>query len=203
MAHPDRLSGHEALQQVEREVVRAKIERHADRAIRELLRRVDRRRRRDHDGAIGDDGAATELAALDAGLLDAAVVAPFARVVHVGLTLFEEAAVTRERVQSARTGDINHRLLRLRAGVTVDPFDVEPFLLEQALVVGDQLGQTLERGGRLQYEPLHGTPPGSFSAVLHGRCPASYLTLAARSSCPLGRAHRLSLSSENVPLTVQ
>src|SRR4029077_3862475 len=129
--------------------------------------------------------------ALDAGLLDAAVVAPFARVVHVGLTLFEEAAVTRERVQSARTGDIDHGLLLLRAGVTVDPFDVEPFLLEQTLVVGDQLGQTLERGGRSTHGPLHGTPPGSFSAVLHGRCPASYLTVAPRSSCPSGRAHRL------------
>src|SRR5262249_4490911 len=178
MAHPDRLSGHEALQQVEREVVRAKIERHADRAIRELLRRVDRRRRRHHDRAIGDDGAATELAALDTGLLDAAVVAPFARVVHVGLTLFAEAAVAPETVQSAGPGDVAPVLLLLRAGVTVDPFEVESFLLEQALVVGDQLGQTLERGGRLQYEPLHGTPPGSFSAIFHGRCPASYLTLA-------------------------
>src|SRR5262249_11564035 len=122
---------------------------------------------------------------------DAAVVAPFARVVHVGLTSFEEAAVTRERVQSAGTGDIEDGLLFLRAGVTVDPFDVESFLLEQAFVVGDQLGQTLKRGGRLQYEPLHGTPPGSFSAILHGRCPASYLTLAAGSSCPSGRAHGL------------
>src|SRR5437660_12480817 len=108
--------------------MRAKIERHADRAIRELLRRVDRRHRRDHDGAIGDDGAATELAALDAGLLDGAVVAPFARVVHVGLTLFEDAAVARERVQSARTRDIDHGSLLLRAGVTVDPYAVESLL---------------------------------------------------------------------------
>src|SRR5437899_6545998 len=132
--------------------MRAKIERHADRAIRELLRRVDRRHRRDHDGAIGDDGAATELAALDAGLLDAAVVAPFARVVHVGLTLFEEAAVTRERVQSARAGDIDHGLLLLRTGVTVDPFDVEPFLREQALAVDDERRQTVKPADRLQYE---------------------------------------------------
>src|SRR2546427_8640687 len=197
MAHPDRLSGHEALQQVEREVVRAKIERHADRAIRELLRRVDRRRRRDHDGAIGDDGAATELAALDAGLLDTAVVAPFARVVHVGLTLFEEATVTRERVQSARTGDIDHGLLLLRASFTVDPFDVEPFLLEQALVIGDQLGQTLERGGRLQYEPLHGTPPGSLSAVLPARGAAASPSLPARSTFPSGTAHTLYRAPES------
>src|SRR5262249_57491667 len=101
---------------------------------------------------------------------DAAVVAPFARVVHVGLTSFEEAAVTRERVQSARTGDIDHGLLFLRAGVAVDPFDVESFLLEQALVVGDQLGQTLKRGGRLQYEPFMArlpplSPPSSLNAA--------------------------------------
>src|SRR5712692_5329399 len=78
-----------------------------------------------------------------------------------------------------------------------DPFDVESFLLEQALVVGDQLGQTLERGGRLQYEPLHGTPPGSFSPILHGRCPASYLTLAP------GPSARITEGTGSPPLFAQ
>ena len=94
----DLVARHEAFEQMQREIVRAGVERHADRAAGELLRRVDRRIRPHHDGGIGDDGAAADLAAADAGGAGAAVVAPFAGVVHVGLALLEQRAVAAERI---------------------------------------------------------------------------------------------------------
>ena len=137
MAHRDGIARQESLEQLQREVMRPEIERHADRAMRELLRRVHRRGRGNHDGAVGDDRAAAELAALDPGLLHAAVVAPLARVVHVGLALLEEPPVTGERIQSVRAGDAGFGLPLLGAGVAVGEFDGEPLTLEEALVVRD------------------------------------------------------------------
>ena len=49
-------------------------------------------------------------------------------------------------------GDVG---LLLDALVAVGPFDREPFLLEQALVIGDQFRQSLERRGGFQNQLLH------------------------------------------------
>ena len=38
------------------------------------------------------------------------------------------------------------------AGIAIDPFDAEPFLLEQPFVVGNKLGQTLEGRRGFQYQ---------------------------------------------------
>ena len=103
---------------------------------------------------IGHDGAAAELAAALAGILDAAVIAPFAGVVHVGLALFQQLAVAGERVDAFRVGDVRLDFL-LDAGFAVGPFDLEAFLGEQAFVIGDELRQSLERRGRFQYEFFH------------------------------------------------
>src|SRR5439155_25917076 len=175
--HADRVPGHESIEQVQGQVMGAEVERYPDRAMRELLRRVHRRGRGNHDGAVGDDRAAAELAALDPGLLHAAVVAPLARVVHVGLALLEEPPVTGERIQSVRAGDAGFGLPVLGAGVAVGEFDGEPLTLEEALVVRDYLGQTLERSRRFQHEPLHGAPPALFVDPRPWR--AWYLTMVS------------------------
>ena len=82
--------------------MRAGIERHPDGAAGELLGRIDRRIRPHHDRGISDDGAAAELPAALAGILNPAVIAPFAGVIHVGPPLFEEPAVTGERIDALR-----------------------------------------------------------------------------------------------------
>jgi hypothetical protein len=89
-----------------------------------------------------------------AGILDAAVIAPFAGVVHVGLALFQELAVAGEWVDALRIGDVRLDLL-LDAGFAVGPFDVEALLGEQAFVIGNEFRQALERRGRFQYELFH------------------------------------------------
>ncbi len=81
---------------MQREIVGAEVERHADAAVGELLGGVDRRVRAHHDRREGDDAAAAELPAADLGVLDATVVAPLAGVVHVGLALLEQAAMAGE-----------------------------------------------------------------------------------------------------------
>ena len=108
-----------------------------------------------HQGGIGHDGAAAELAAAGAGVLHPAIVAPFAGIVHVGLALLEQLAVAGEGVDALRAGDVGLDLL-LDALLAVGPFDREPFLREQALVVGDQLRQPLERRRGLQHQLFHG-----------------------------------------------
>ena len=124
---------------------------HLDPGIRRLaLFRI----RRHDEGGIGDDGAAPGLASAGRGILHAAVIAPFAGVVHVRLALLEQLAVAGERVDPLRAGDVALRAV-LAAGVAVRPFDDQPFLLEQPFVPGDQLGQALERRGGLENELLH------------------------------------------------
>src|SRR3954471_21044124 len=105
---------------MQREIMGAEVERHADRLAGELLRREHRRLRPYHDRREGDDAAPPELAAADLGVLDAAVVAPFAGIVHVGLALLEHLAVAGERIESLRARDADVRALLL-LGVALDP----------------------------------------------------------------------------------
>src|SRR5262249_42533521 len=104
------------------------------------------------------DGAAADLPAALAGLLHAAVVAPFAGVVHVGLALLEQLAMARERIDTLRTGDRGVDLL-LDALLAVGPLDREPLRGAEPFVIGDELRQPLERRRRFQHELLHGSAP--------------------------------------------
>jgi hypothetical protein len=54
-----------------------------------------------------------------------------------------------ERVGALRRGAVELDAFDLGALVAVDPFDQQALLFEQAFVVGDQLGETLERVRRL------------------------------------------------------
>ena len=139
-AELDLVAPHEALQHVQRDVVRAEIERHTDHLVGELLRRVDRRvRRHDHRG-VGDDGAAAELAAAGVGRADAAVVAPLAGVVHVRLALLEQLAVAGERIDVFGLVTVRSTFFSTPCSRSAHS-TCKPFLLEQALVIGDQFRQ--------------------------------------------------------------
>ena len=153
-ANLDHLARHEAFQHVQRDVVRAEIERQPDQPIGHLLRRVNGRVRPNHERRIGDDGAAAELAAVLVGVLDAAVVAPFAGVVHVGLALLEQLAVAGERIDALGRGDVDLDLL-FDADFAVGPLDVEAFLGEQAFVIGHDFGKPLEWRGGFQNQLFH------------------------------------------------
>ena len=132
----------------------ARIERHADAAAGKLLRGEHRRIRSHHDRRIGDDGAASDLAAAR-GRADAAIVAPLARIIHVGFALLEQGAVAHERIRALDVGQ--RRVGDLDAGlVTIRPFDRDAFLLEQSFPVGHQLRQPLEWRGGFQDQLLHG-----------------------------------------------
>src|SRR5256714_15459640 len=85
--------------------MRAGIERDADTATGELLGGVDRRIRPHHDRRKSHDRAAADLTATDAGGVGAAVIAPLAGVVHVGLAGLEQLAVTAERIDALRAID--------------------------------------------------------------------------------------------------
>ncbi len=153
------LAAQKTFEHVQRDVVGAEIERHADGAVGELLRGIDRRIGRDHERRIGDDGAAAELAASRARVLHAAIVAPLAGVIHVRLALLEQLAVAGEGIDAFGARHVRFDLL-LHSLLAVGPLDQKPFLLEQPLVIGDELGQPLERRRRFQNELLHGLAPG-------------------------------------------
>ena len=104
-----------------------------------------------HQRRKGHDRAAADLAAAHFGAFDAGVIAPFAGVVEVGLALLQELAMARERIDADVACHIKLRGL-VDVLFAIRPFDGEPFLLEQALVIGDELGEPLERGGRFQSE---------------------------------------------------
>jgi len=109
--------------------VGSKIERHADGAAGELLRREHRRVRRHDQGRVGDDSAAAELAAAGARVLHPAVVAPFAGVIHVRLALLEQLAMTGEGVDPFRAGHVGLDYF-LDPLLAVGPLDQDPFFLE-------------------------------------------------------------------------
>ena len=71
------------------------------------------------------------------------------------LPCFEQGAVADERVGALHVGQ--RGVGGLDAGlVAVGPLDLDAFLREQALVVGHQFGQSLERRGGFQDELFHG-----------------------------------------------
>jgi hypothetical protein len=121
-ANHDLVTRQKSFEHVQREIMRAEIERHADLAMSELLRRVDRGIRPHHDGGVCHDAAAAELAASYAGILHAAVIAPFAGVVHIGLALLEQPAVAAEGVEAPRVEHVSMRLV-VNAFVRVDPLN--------------------------------------------------------------------------------
>ena len=140
------LARQEAAEQMQRHIVGAEVERHADRDIGELLRRIDRGLGADDDRRVGDDGATPDLPAGLAGLLDAAVVAPFAGIIHVGLAVLEHLAVAQERVEALGRDDIRCDMLQYFAPLSRSAHSIcKPFLLEQSFFIGDDLGQPLER----------------------------------------------------------
>ncbi len=144
-AHPDALTRQETFEQMQGEIMRACIERHADAAVGQLLGRVNRRVRPHHDGRISDDAATADLAAADGRVLNAAVVAPFAGVVHVRLALLNQGAMACEWI-----GEFG--VDRFDAGlVALGPLDRETLLGEQPFVEGHQLGQALKRRGGFKH----------------------------------------------------
>ena len=148
------------------------VERHADLAAGELLRRLHRRIRAHHQRGIGDDRATADLAAFDFGALDARIVAPLAGVIEVGLAGFELAAVAGKARRLLVAGDVHLRAL-VDALLAVDPLDRDAFLGEQALGIGHELGQSLEGRGRFQTQRLgHDDSPsvnaGSVNRVAGG-----------------------------------
>src|SRR4029078_8438657 len=95
------------------------------------------------------------LAAFDLGAFDAAVVAPFAGVVHVGLALLDQRAVADEAVVilhigGGGVGGFDPGLVALR------PFDLDTLFREQTFVIGYEFGQTLARGTGFEDEFLYG-----------------------------------------------
>ena len=101
-AQLDHVARHETFEHVQRDVMGAEIKRHADDAVGELLRRIDRRIRRAPRSPNKRRWRGGRAAGCLAGVLHAAVIAPFAGVVHVGLALLEELAVAGERIDAFR-----------------------------------------------------------------------------------------------------
>ena len=135
----DALARQKAFQHMQREIVCSGIERDAHGVIGKLLRREHGRMRGDRDGAVGHDGPASDLPAADRGGAGAAVIAPFASIVHVGFALLQQGAMADEWIGALRVG--NGRVGGLNAGlVPVRPLDKDSFLLEQTLIVGHELG---------------------------------------------------------------
>src|SRR5262249_21417953 len=145
---------------------------------------------------VGDDRAAAEVAAARARVLHAAIIAPLAGVIHVRLALLEQVAVGGEGIDALGAGDVGLDLL-LHALLAVGPLDLESFLREQPLVIGDELGQSLERRRRFQDELLHGLAPGmdaptggaSRRVVEYDRRPASTTVGMSRTQRSFCRTH--------------
>src|SRR5262249_52041850 len=104
---------------------------------------------------IADNGAAPDLPAANASRIGAAVVAPFAGVVHVGLALLEQLAMAGERIRALHVG--KRGVGGLDAGfIAIGPFDSQALAGEQAFIIGHELGQSLERGGGFENELAQG-----------------------------------------------
>src|SRR5262249_34295643 len=87
----------------------------------------------------------------DAGRVGAAVVAPFASVIHVGLALLEQLAMAGERIGALHVAQ--RGVGGLDAGfVAIGPFGLQALAGEQAFVKGHGLWQSLERGGGFENE---------------------------------------------------
>src|SRR2546423_15057379 len=114
----------------------AKIKRHPDHLVSELLWRIDRRVRSHDHGSERNNGTAAELAATGIGRTNTAVVAPLAGVIHIRLTLFDHLSVAGERIDALRASDRDIDLL-LDALLAVGPLGVKAGFLEQALFIGN------------------------------------------------------------------
>src|SRR5262245_10934484 len=135
----------------------AEIKWYPDHLVCELLWRIHRRVRSHDHRSVRNNGTAAELAAT-LSRTNAAVVAPLAGVIHIRLPLFEQLSVAGEWIDALRAGDRDVDLL-LDALLAVGPFHVKAFLLEQALLIGNQLRQSLEWRGGLEHQRLHVSAP--------------------------------------------
>jgi hypothetical protein len=72
--------------------------------------------------------------------------------------------VTGERIESLRADDVDVGLL-LDLLLAVGPLDAQALALEQPLVIGHQLRQSLERRSRFQNQRLHGASLPNHAAV--------------------------------------
>src|SRR5215467_14869155 len=115
---------------MQRHIVGAKVERHGDRYVRQLLRRIDGGLRTDDDRRIGYDGAAADLPTSFACFLNAAVVAPLAGVVHIGLADLEHLAVAQEAIESLGRDDVCSNTLIIGTLLAVRPLDRKPLLFK-------------------------------------------------------------------------
>src|SRR5262245_22621096 len=146
---------------MQRDVVGAKVEWHGNGNAGELLRRIDKGFGTDDDRRVGDNCAAADLSTPLACLLNAAVIAPLAGIVHICLAILEHLTVGQERIEPFGADDICSNTFSIGALVAIRPLDLKPLLFEQALVIGDDFGQTLERLGIFQCELLHSGISGS------------------------------------------
>jgi hypothetical protein len=80
-AELDLVARNEALQHLQRQVMRSEEERHADLPVGELLRGLNRRICPHDKRREGHDRTAADLAAADPGVADAGIVAPLAGVI--------------------------------------------------------------------------------------------------------------------------
>src|SRR5262249_14912656 len=140
---------HETFEHLDREIVAAVEERDADLTIGELLGSLHGRVAAHHNRRVGNNGTATDLAALHLGAFDARIIAPFASVIEVGLALFELAAMTRKPRRILVAGDVHLRAL-VDALFAVDPFDPEALLFEQSFIIGYKFSESLEGGCRFK-----------------------------------------------------
>lgn len=153
-ADDDLVARQEALEHVQGEIVRAEIERDADLPVGKLLRGVNGRIRPHRNRRESYDAAAAELTAANAGVLHTAVVAPLAGIVHVGPALLEQPAVAAEGVEPLRAEHVGAGVA-VGPVVGIDPPNLKSFARKQALCVGDQLRQPLERSGVLHDQRFH------------------------------------------------
>jgi hypothetical protein len=66
----------------------------------------------------------------------------------------EQPAVTRKRIDALGASDVGLDFF-LHALLAVGPFHGQAFALEETFIVGHELGQPLEWGGRFQHQLFH------------------------------------------------
>jgi hypothetical protein len=79
------------------------------------------------------------LPAANSGFLNAAVIAPFAGVIEVGLTNFGHLAVAEEGIETLGAQNVR-RNVPPDTGVPIHPLDLKSFLFEQTFFIGDDFG---------------------------------------------------------------
>ena len=110
-------------------------------------------------------GTSTHLAAADIRRFNARVIAPFASVVKVSLARFHHAPMACIARSIFMMRDVQLRAL-IETLLAVHPLDSKPFLLEQTLVVGHELGQSLKRSSGFQSQCLHTFSPWGIGNII-------------------------------------